>query len=305
MAVNRDRPDIWKADIVSSVDMFNRWFMRFAPEAFRKTRAQTTTEVETAFAATDNLTKVSPKVLREDPKVLRVLRMATCPPLAVDRLIGLAGVAASLIKRMENDGKLPSSLKGGELNSQLKKVGRIITKMADVDILVWLSRKGTPTKKEIYRAATVVADRLCGAVANPIIRNAQERRQLDAIARWLAKRGYQRVQGTDAGGIHQMNPGTYCFRMNVPVRLEDRSRQVNIPVDAVIKPVNSAKGKLPVLFEAKSAGDFTNVNKRRKEEAVKMSQLRKMYGDRISYNLFLCGYFDSGYLGYEAAEGID
>lgn len=24
-----------------------------------------------------------------------------------------------------------------------------------------------------------------------------------------------------------------------------------------------------------------------------------------AYILFLCGYFDSGYLGYEAAEGID
>ena len=51
--------------------------------------------------------------------------------------------------------------------------------------------------------------------------------------------------------------------------------------------------------------DFTNVNKRRKEEAVKMSQLRATYGDEIQYLLLLCGYFDSGYLGYEAAEGID
>ena len=52
-------------------------------------------------------------------------------------------------------------------------------------------------------------------------------------------------------------------------------------------------------------GDFTNVNKRRKEEAAKMNQLRRTYGDNVRYILFLCGYFDSGYLGYEAAEGID
>jgi hypothetical protein len=25
----------------------------------------------------------------------------------------------------------------------------------------------------------------------------------------------------------------------------------------------------------------------------------------VEFILFLCGYFDSGYLGYEAAEGID
>jgi hypothetical protein len=59
------------------------------------------------------------------------------------------------------------------------------------------------------------------------------------------------------------------------------------------------------MIEAKSAGDFTNVNKRRKEEAKKMSQLLDTFGDSICYVLFLCGYFGAPYLGYEAAEGID
>jgi len=38
---------------------------------------------------------------------------------------------------------------------------------------------------------------------------------------------------------------------------------------------------------------------------VKMAQLRGTYGEKVRFILFLCGYFDSGYLGYEAAEGID
>lgn len=73
----------------------------------------------------------------------------------------------------------------------------------------------------------------------------------------------------------------------------------------MINPHKNTRANIPILIEAKSAGDFTNVNKRRKEEAVKMSQLRNTYGDKIQFVLFLCGYFDSGYLGYEAAEGID
>ena len=36
-----------------------------------------------------------------------------------------------------------------------------------------------------------------------------------------------------------------------------------------------------------------------------MFRLRDTYGRDTCLNLFLCGYFDSGYLGYEAAEGID
>ena len=102
-----------------------------------------------------------------------------------------------------------------------------------------------------------------------------------------------------------MPPGTFSFRMNVPVKLEGGVQSVNIPIDVVIMPKTGKPGDFPLFFEAKSAGDFTNTNKRRKEEAVKMAQLRSTYGAAVRFNLFLCGYFDSGYLGYEAAEGID
>jgi type II restriction enzyme len=43
-------------------------------------------------------------------------------------------------------------------------------------------------------------------------------------------------------------------------------------------PKNAKAREMPLLIEAKSAGDFTNVNKRRKEEATKMNQLRATYG---------------------------
>ncbi len=89
------------------------------------------------------------------------------------------------------------------------------------------------------------------------------------------------------------------------MKLEDAQKQINLPIDVVIMPRSAAKGDFPLLFEAKSAGDYTNVNKRRKEEAAKMSQLRRTYENKGRLNLFLCGYFDTGYLGYEAAEGID
>lgn len=42
MAVNQDKPGRWKADVARSVDMYNDWFMKFAPKAFRETRIQTT-----------------------------------------------------------------------------------------------------------------------------------------------------------------------------------------------------------------------------------------------------------------------
>lgn len=303
MPVNLDKPQNWKADIAQSVDMYNDWFMNFAPRAFRETRLATTVSVEATLHATENLTNIKPAILRKHPEVLSTLRMSTCPPIAVDRLIGLSGVSVSLVKTMELDRKLPPRMAVAAMDADLEKIGAIIERLADPDIFVWLGR-GTPaTEAEIHRAATIVADRLCGAVANPIIRNAQEKRQLAAIKAWLEARGYAQV----AAGIRfdAMPAGTFSFRMNVPVKLEGGIQTINIPVDAVIKPLNSAANELPIFIEAKSAGDFTNTNKRRKEEAVKMAQLRSNYGGQVKFNLFLCGYFDSGYLGYEAAEGID
>ena len=100
-------------------------------------------------------------------------------------------------------------------------------------------------------------------------------------------------------------PGGTFFHMNVPAKLESGTHSVNIPIDVVISPRSEKQKIFPIFFEAKSAGDFTNPNKRRKEEAMKVTQLRNTYGSKVRFNLFLCGYFDCGYLGYEAAEGID
>jgi len=305
MAVNLDKTTQWKADVAQSVDMYNQWFLKFAPQAFRTTRIQTSKEVEAALRATENLTNIRPELLREHPEILPTLRMSTCPPLAVDRLIGLGNVSPSMIKRMENEKKLPVRMSIAQVDLDLGKIGTLIEKMADPDIFVWLGRQEAATEIEIHRAATIVADRLCGAEANPIIRNAQEKRQLAAIKAWLEARQYMQLPIGDGTRFDAMPPGTFSFRMNVPIKLEGGVKSVNIPIDAVIMNKTAKAGDFPIFFEAKSAGDFTNTNKRRKEEAAKMTQLRSTYGHKVQFNLFLCGYFDTGYLGYEAAEGID
>lgn len=304
MLVNLDKPQKWKEDVAQSVDMYNDWFMNFAPKAFRETRVQTTKDVESALRSTDNLTNIRPALMRKHPEVLPTLRMSTCPPLAVDRLIGLAGVSTNLVKTMEEKTRLPARMPSAKIDAELAKIAEIIGKMADPDIFVWLPRKNGPTDLEVHRAATIVADRLCGSVANPIIRNAQERRQLALIQSWLTKRSYKYLPAGAGTTFDAMPPGSFSFRLNVPVKLESGKR-VNIPIDAAVMPKTAKSGEMPILFEAKSAGDFTNTNKRRKEEATKMQQLRATYGNTVQFNLFLCGYFDSGYLGYEASEGID
>jgi isoleucyl-tRNA synthetase len=51
MKINADKPHLWKADIAASIDQFNQWFIRFAPDAFRTTRLKTTERVKAALLA--------------------------------------------------------------------------------------------------------------------------------------------------------------------------------------------------------------------------------------------------------------
>ena len=232
--------------------------------------------------------------------------MSTCPPIARDRLIGLAGVSKSLVQNMEDSENphISPRMQRTRLVTELQRISDIIKKMADPDIFTWLPEMRNPDETEIMRSSTIVADRLCGAVADPIIRNAQEKRQLAAITELLQSKGYTLAE--NGMRYDEMIHGSFSFHTNVPVYVAgEQGETVNIPVDVAIMPLSAQPGDMPLLLEAKSAGDFTNVNKRRKEEAVKMQQLRNTYGNSVSYSLFLCGYFDSGYLGYEAAEGID
>jgi len=307
MPINSEKPHLWKADVAESIDFYNDWFLRFAPGTYRKQRVIRTKEVLTAFEKTGNLLQITPEVLRESPGILPILRMVTAPPLARDRLIGLAHLNKAMIGAMEGSEdkppRLPVRMEKAALAEGLLRICEIVAELADRDLLPWIVTGEDPSETVKDRAATVIADRLCGATTDPIIRNAQEKRQLAALKRWLERNGYEQIETEDARNLDKMPPGTFTFRLNLPVGKKKTS--VNIPIDCVVKPLHAGERDLPVLIEAKSAGDATNTNKRRKEEAQKFTQLKERYGKNVEFILLLCGYFEPGYLGYEASEGID
>src|SRR5688500_9259232 len=142
--INADKPHLWKADIAASVDQFNQWFMKFAPSAFRSTRVETTEEVKAALIATRDLHSLGCEMLQANPSALRTLRMCTAPPLAVDRLVGLANANKSLIGSME-EGKLAKRMKAELLQENLTKVCGVIRKLLDHDIFPWLDADKNPT----------------------------------------------------------------------------------------------------------------------------------------------------------------
>jgi XamI restriction endonuclease len=147
MGINLDKPDRWKLDIARSVDLYNDWFMKFAPKAYRDSRARTARDVEATLKATNNLRNVAPEILRANPAVLPTLRMTTCPPLARDRLSGLSGVSRTLINRLDKDHRLPQRVSGKALDVDLRKIGGVIERLADHDLCAWLETTIEPDSR--------------------------------------------------------------------------------------------------------------------------------------------------------------
>jgi hypothetical protein len=152
MPINADKPHLWKADTRDSVDQFNQWFLKFAPKAYRETRRKTIESVEQGLSLTRDLTTITPEVIKANPGILPTLRMSTCPPLARDRLIGLADSTKNFVGRLE-EGKLPVHISPELLNQHLGKISGILSGMLDVDIFPWLEEKRRPTKEERYRSS--------------------------------------------------------------------------------------------------------------------------------------------------------
>lgn len=294
---NIERTYIWKSDSWKSVEFYNNWFLSFAPQAFRLARKGVMKNVMDAFENTNDLTNITVESVLEHPSMMEVLRMITAPPLAQDRLSGLSFSNKSILKALEK-GKLPKDIESAKI--AIGKMIDVIEKMIDKELFPWMSRGRMISSQQRSRSASIIADRLTGVLSDPIIRNSQEKRQLESIQQYLNHKGYKHIYSVS--DIVSMPEMAYSFHVNVSVSMSNE-RNVNMPIDVVIKP--SGSHKYPIFVECKSAGDFTNTNKRRKEEAIKVTQLRSTYGDEIIFCLYLCGYFDTGYLGYEAAEGID
>lgn len=299
--INRMNTGQWKDDTLKSVSLYNDWFLNFAPATYSKERKRAMAQVDSAIRQTDyfNFTAAH---LNEHPELVTILRMATTPPIVRDRLIGFSDVKPSFIKNME-EGRFPQRISESEKVASLDKIISVLNKLLDVELFSWIPKGTVPAEDELWMAECIVADRLCGSLSDPIIRNEQEKRQLKVVSDFLVSEGYSFVEAAEVGSFSDMRQGTFTFHLNMPVQMSRLG--VNMPIDVVIKRIGCPQDKLPLLVECKSAGDFTNTNKRRKEEAQKIDQFRATYGNDVDFVLFLCGYFDSGYLGYEAAEGID
>lgn len=291
---NRDKtPDVWTADINRSVADYNDWYLTNSPEIWAEARGKAVDEAAEAMHVTRDFLDLGPAALRARPASLNVVRMAVSPTMVRDRFVGFAGVNKNLVETMEREGTLPGRLR--DVDSQLRIMCEFIEPLLDPGLFPWLSSGRLPTDDERDKALLVLGERLAKGFYDPVLRNAQEARQKVELRAYLVANGFEE----SSAAAFRMKPGEFGMGRNVPAVRADGQAQ-NMPVDCVVAPMDPG---LPLAcIELKSAGDFTNVNKRRKEESDKHEALRR---SDVVFLLQLFGYFDRAYLGFEASAGID
>jgi hypothetical protein len=295
--VNREKsPEDWSGDIDRSVGQYDEWYLRESPTMWVHARRRAVDEAVAAMGAFGDFGDVSVGALKASPGCLSMVRMAVSPKMARERFIEFAAVKKSLVETMEKKGVLPK--RAVDVDASLRRICEFVVPLFDPELFPWLADGRKPTRREREDALLILGERRAGANYDSELRNAQEARQKVLMRGFLESHGFSE----SADLALEMPAGTFAFGRNVPIP-QGVGKNRNLPVDCVIAPKRKS---LPLAcVEMKSAGDYTNVNKRRKEEAEKHVALTTAYGDRAVFLLQLFGYFNPGYLSFEAAAGID
>jgi XamI restriction endonuclease len=289
-------PQLWEPDIARSVDEYNTWYLAHSPGIWADARGRAVEVAAQAMDETDNFREFTPDSLQAFPGALVVARAAVSPMMARDRLIGFAGVSGNLVRSMELQNLVPPRLR--DVRSQLELLSSFLVTKLDPGLFPWIEEGRDPTAAERDKTLLVLGERLTRAFYDPELRNEQERRQKVLMRAYLQASGFRE----SAEAAFALPAGTFGMGRNIVGIREDGGAQ-NLPTDCVIRP---REPDLPlVCVEMKSAGDFTNVNKRRKEESDKHAALHRAHGDAVVMLLQLFGYFDRTYLAFESSAGLD
>jgi hypothetical protein len=289
-------PAEWQPDIDRSVAEYDEWYLAESHGTLAEARGRAVAEVEEAMLATDDFRTFGAEALIARPRALFVARMCVSPPMTRDRFVGLSGANKSLVTAMERDGVIPAGTR--QVRMQLQVMCDFLRPLLDPGLFCWLEDDRAPTAEERDTALLMIGERLASTFYLPALRNGQEAKQKELLRAYLEGKGFEESHDSPV----EMQPGTFGFGRNVRVERVDGKAQ-NLPVDCVVSPLDA---QLPLIYlELKSAGDSTNVNKRRREESDKHDALKRAHGDNVVFLLQLFGHFGRSYLGFEAAAGID
>jgi len=130
-------------------------------------------------------------MLKSNPGILPMLCMTSAPPLARDRLVGLAYASKNLISSMEGSEKktprIPPQIEEDSLNEQLTRIIDVLSEVADRDLFPWLEDdtiKPTPLVLERNSISRVEAEFTVGNYQSPKLTESIDVGAIPPLSKW-------------------------------------------------------------------------------------------------------------------------
>ncbi len=240
------------------------------------------------------------KAVEENPEILTSLRALTRRDIGTSQISTFLNVGTITYESIEKREKPVSLI--------LENLVSLFEKELDDSLAAWIIERRMPSEQELSRSVIVASDRILKRSAATELRYKHEPRQLGKLKAFLDAQGYSEVNGTKINSPQlDMKPATYAFRVNIDGTTVDG---VNLKqnVDTLIMPKTNLKSVLPIFLEAKSMTDEVNPNKRQKEEAQKVDNVRRRWqsnNEKLNFVLLLGGTVPKRYLEVEAGSGLD
>lgn len=173
--INADKPNRWNEDTQASILQYNDWFFSYAPSTYQSARSECIDGAQRLLNDTDYLRSLDEQYLWDNPENLAIARMFCAPPIARERLAGLARVSKTIVQSMER-GSVPRGRSREQRRDAINHIVPVLKHLTDTQLCAWLKEGTRPSDRQIEIASCVAGDRLCGSLTDPIIRNEQERR---------------------------------------------------------------------------------------------------------------------------------
>ncbi len=298
-SMNSDKPERWERDRDQARGEIIEW-LSVAVDT-KQRRDDLERRVAGSLKTLLNCQSIE-EALTKEPFILMTLRALTRRDVGTSQFATFLNVGESEIRRFE-EGKRESA------TDLIVGASKMIEVELDRGLVPWLQPKREPTSDEIDRAVHIGADRILRRSTSTELRYKHEPRQLEKLKAFLSTHGYEEHSfSTLVDPVQDVEPGVFSFRANVN-GMTSEGLTLKQNVDVLIKPHGAIRKELPIFMEAKSMTDEVNPNKRQKEEAQKVNNLKRMWADRnrrpLVYVLLLGGTVPRRYLEVEAGSGID
>ena len=295
--MNATSSENWERDRVIAKEEIIDWLA--ITTSTKNSRSLIENQISKLLDELSNLNSVEKAILK-NPKILTSLRSLTRRDIGTSQIATFLGVGTSMYEAIERAEKPVSPI--------LVQLVSLLKKELDESLAPWIVEGRSPTKDEMNRSVIVAADRILKRSTSTELRYKHEPRQLDKLKEYLDSKGFKEVNGTGILNPRKdMKQGSYAFRVNIDgLTVDGVTLKQN--VDTLIMPFSKSPGVLPIFLEAKSMTDEVNPNKRQKEEAQKVDNVRRKWqgkDERLNFVLLLGGTVPRRYLEVEAGSGLD